>query len=604
MPEAALQRSAAKVLEACRAFLWRQVDAEGVLRCPVHRVEHPGKAAHLLVDAVRCADPRAVLLARRLSATLRPHPREPGLFVFGAGPQEPRGLTNWPVDAASIAIGLARAARCGSVEAEVSEALRRVGRDYLARVVEGKRVVAQRAWAAWGLAESVRALGEAPAWERVLADAASRCARVRGYDEGGEPPGVGAASAFYGSRVGAFLALARAALGVVDPGADVELVAAALRLSDAILPDGTKCPRPEAKPWYFPAGPEEASAVFDLLLLTRALRCAPERSELARAASARLQRLEERVDATRGLLPAAPGEGAFQCTVFFAAHALLLGEIEAEDWSAVARSAGATEAATPSSWAVHAPEFARLRAPQLHAVWTIERGPAGPLHGNETGAWPAALWSAERGTTVRLAARGAGSGFEVRSSRGSWHAAWRALRGELRFALHLLRLGLGTPERTRARTRAWRRFASFLVACARSGSAWDPVSEGIAWRSEGGAETLVLRGASARHALELRIAVRAAGTRLAIRETLNGLAGADAPLPIRFRLPRDARRVRVDAPQREGGKLAWRAGNAPFRATVRYVLEGDSGIAVGGSDARVVPCPPRIPRGSSWRRSV
>lgn len=550
-------------------------------RCPVHRTEHLGKSAYLLRAPEALAPEEQRALAVHLARALRPHPEQREVFVFGPGAREARNLASHAVDSASIAASLAAWLARGNDEPEVRIALQRCARSYLAPLAATKRIPAQRAWALWGLAEAAAALRDEElrlASRRGL-DAVLRSVRADGgvlYDESDRPRGTGSASAFYHSRVVGFAWLAARALGDEALLPDATLQAAARWLALLLFPDGAKAARPEAKPWYFPEGLEDISAPFDLLLLVPAARRAADR-ELATLARARLARHARCFEAAGAVHASLERGEAFQCASFFAAHALLLAEHDEGAWRALdALAEEGSPAQAPASagaWelrgtgdAAPAAKLARWRSPHLHALFLLERGHAGALHGAEAGGVIVACAGPDGRTRAVPSSRERPPGSRWRGTRVVRSSADFA---ELRFALHLLRLPSGIRGAHGGVRARWARFRGYLRAVRAMRAGWIHASDAelVETRVEG--RRLALRwrardaGGAALPGVELHREIVATALGFVCRERLH-LAPGVTLQGLAFVPPNGATMLRGAEPPREA--------RGPLRLALRYTL--------------------------------
>jgi len=323
-------------------------DEQGRILCPEHRVEHTGKSAAVIVTALVLArrDPgrrrelveAALQQGRRLVDNLVREGTSP-CFTFRPGRHDPFNCSNSVIDGGACADALAFLARELSEElfpAELEpfrEASLRHARTYLRYAVLDKGIPAQRAWGLTGLAAAWRT-----EQDEVLEEAALRAVEILAdiqNDDGSYPyhprewgaehPGSSDASAFYQSRVTAFLLHALEDLGR-DPRAPEfrpQLERGLEFLAGLHSPSGIKTGLVEAKPWYWGATYEVASHPFDVYALATGRRLfGHERyGRLAWAAAERwAEHLDER-GAPRSHLEG-PGRGrSYQCPVFWAGHA-------------------------------------------------------------------------------------------------------------------------------------------------------------------------------------------------------------------------------------------------------------------------------------------
>jgi hypothetical protein len=335
--------------------------ADGRLVCPEHRVEHTGKNAGAVVTALelaRHADPEdaarlesvALDLGRRVAGRLEREGTSP-CFTFRPGRHDPFNCSNSVIDggAASDALGaLARSLAGRRPERDLeplSAASLLHARTYLRYAVLDKGIPAQRAWGLTGLASAWRCEQDPLLVEAALA-AVEILAGIQRADGsypyhplewGAEHPGSADASAFYQSRVTAFLLHALEDLGL-DPLEErfAEQVTRGLDFLRALHgPDGLKVGLVEAKPWYWGATHEVASHPFDVAALAAGWRLSGDArlgAAALRAHRAWAAHLAED-GAPRSHVPG-PGRGrSYQCPVFWAGHARwtarALGDLEA-----------------------------------------------------------------------------------------------------------------------------------------------------------------------------------------------------------------------------------------------------------------------------------
>jgi hypothetical protein len=216
------------------------------------------------------------------------------------------------------------------------EACLRHARTYLRYAVLDKGIPAQRAWGLTGLAAAWR-LEQDPVLEEAALEAVRMLAEIQHPDGsypyhplewGAEHAGASDVSAYYQSRVTAFLIHALEDLGR-DPRSR-ELRGPLERGLEFLAalhgPDGIKVGLVEAKPWYWGATYEVASHPFDVYALAAGARLfgEPRYAHLASQAYAAWARHLDPGGAPRSHLPG-PGRGrSYQCPVFWAGHGLWL----------------------------------------------------------------------------------------------------------------------------------------------------------------------------------------------------------------------------------------------------------------------------------------
>jgi len=331
------------------AWLLSLRDGQGRIVCPWHKVEHTGKSAGVigLALALRTHDPDAnreellgvaVEQARRLVANLVNEPDSP-CYTFRPGRHDPFNCSNSVIDGGACSDALAQLVREAGDELEAADrdafraASLQHARTYLRYAVLDKEVPAQRAWGLVGLA-GAWSLENDEDLSRAAIEAVGVLEGVQFPDGaypyhpiewGGEHAGSADASAFYQSRVTAFLLEALQMLGrdPLDP-----IFSPPLRRGLAFLralqgPDGRKCGLVEAKPWYWGAPYEVASHPFDVFALARG-HALFGGTELAVAAARAFHAWSDHVSAKGVPSSHKPSEQAgesYQCPVFWAGHA-------------------------------------------------------------------------------------------------------------------------------------------------------------------------------------------------------------------------------------------------------------------------------------------
>ena len=215
-------------------------DGDGAIVCPFHRIEHTGKSAGAAVLACTLArhDPEAdheALLevarqqARRMVARLE-REGESTCFTFRPGRHDPYNCSNSVIDGGACSDALAEVVQTfgDRLESEEREAFVRASvlgaQTYLRYCVLDKGIPAQKAWALTGVAQA-HALSGHEVLELTVREGATILDALTRADgsvpyppvEGGAGhPGASDASAFYQSRVTAFLAFALERAGL-DP---------------------------------------------------------------------------------------------------------------------------------------------------------------------------------------------------------------------------------------------------------------------------------------------------------------------------------------------------------------------------------------------------
>ena len=447
-------------------------DGEGRVVCPEHQIEHTGKSACVAILAARLAahDPgsgsswgeAAVQQGRRLVANLEREGSSP-CHTFRPGRHDPYNNSNHVIDggACSDALSELVLALGGELAAEERGAFRRASllhaRSYLRYAVLDKGIPAQRAWGLTGLAGAF-ALEPDPELERAGVEAVGVLEGIQNADGSYpyHPPewgaghvGAGDASAFYQSRVTAFLIFALERMGRDPRGATfASPLRRGLRFLRALCgPDGIKCGLVEAKPWYWGAEYEVASHPFDVYALARG-------GELfgdPRLGAAALSSFRAWV---RHLAPdgrptshhPAPGRGrSYQCPLFWAAHACWLARALPELERTLAR--GEPESRGGASLDLSVTHFASVDLARVEdgavVAWVRGRRPGYNVHhGSSHGA--GLLRVVRRADGAELLARrrlcaDQEAEWSLFAGGPALGRGWRSGAGELRFAAWLAR---------------------------------------------------------------------------------------------------------------------------------------------------------------------
>lgn len=445
-------------------------DGEGAIICPFHRIEHTGKSAGVIAMACALArhDPqadRAFLfgVAREQALRLVRRLEREGnstCFTFRPGRHDPYNCSNSVIDGGACTDALVDCVETfgADLSPEDAEALTQAAvlsaQTYLRYCVIDKWIPAQKAWALTGVAQALRLSGH-----EVLDLTVREGTRILGElqrEDGSYPyhpaelgaphPGASDASAYYQSRVTAFLgySLERAGLGVDGGPWEKDLARGVDFLLGLVGPDGIKAGLVEAKPWYWGADHEVVSNPFDMYALGLGLtalgdgRCA---APLIKSFSAWEQHLLPSGE-PRSHLPGPGRKPSYQCPIFWGAHAT---------WAA--RALPFLEAAAEAAPGSDGPQGVRLFQDtglvRLDhgggAAWVRGLRPAGNLHhGSPLGAGLIRVVGAD-GTVLleRNHSAGAPEGEWADRSGGFQGArGWRANRKELRFSVWLARNAL------------------------------------------------------------------------------------------------------------------------------------------------------------------
>ena len=324
-------------------------NSEGAILCPAHGIEHTGKSAGVIVIAAGLArhDPQAdraalrdiaVQQGERLVARLE-REGDSTCFTFRPGRHDPYNCSNNVIDGGACADALAELSLTFGEElsAEQRERFQHAcvlhAQTYLRYAILDKAIPAQRAWAMTGAAGAWRLAGH-EVLELAVMEGVGILEGLQ-YPDGsyayhpleGHPghPGASDVSAFYQSRVTAFLLFSLERMGR-DPRSELFRgpILRGLEFLEALHgPDGIKVGAMEAKPWYWGADREVASHPFDVFALARGWSLFG-REDLGRAALGAFQAWAERLDAQGAPRSHLPEEGwgsSYQCPVFWAGHA-------------------------------------------------------------------------------------------------------------------------------------------------------------------------------------------------------------------------------------------------------------------------------------------
>ncbi len=327
-------------------WMLRHRDKDGRIICPEHGIEHTGKNAGAIVMACELAPHTdfadelfdvAVQQGRRLVERLE-REGESTCFTFRPGRHDPYNCSNNVIDGGACSDALAQLVQTfgDRLDAADREAFGRASvlhaQTYLRYALLDKGVPAQRAWAMTGVAQAWSLAGH-----EVLQLATTEGVGVLEsiqHPDGSYPyhplewgaahPGASDVSAFYQSRVTAFLMFALERLGRTL--SDELFAPPILRGLEFLLglqgPDGIKCGLVEAKPWYWGANHEVASHPFDVYALSAGWRHfgRPRMGDgAARAFEAWAKHIASDGE-PQSHLPGAGRRKSYQCPMFWAGH--------------------------------------------------------------------------------------------------------------------------------------------------------------------------------------------------------------------------------------------------------------------------------------------
>lgn len=586
----------AEILEPLRRsldWLLSLRDGDGRIVCPEHKLEHTGKSACAAITAAELwrhaeqGPERDGFLAaarqqgRRLVANLVREDTGP-CHTFRPGRHDPFNCSNSVIDGGACSDALAHLVAALGVElaAEDREAFAQASllhaRTYLRYAVLDKGIPAQRAWGLTGLA-AAHALegGEADGdLARAALEAVGLLEGIQ-HGDGSYPyhplawgavhPGASDVSAFYQSRLTAFLIFALERLGH-DP-TDARFRGSLERGLDFLCalqgPDGIKTGMVEAKPWYWGAAYEVASHPFDVYALASGFRLfGKPRYAVAAARAHRAWVAHLGLDGRPKSHAAGAGRGrSYQCPVFWAAHACWLARA-AEDLEAIlATGADREPERGPDDCDIeYFPEASLVRLEDARVVAWVRGGrPACNVHhGSPHGAG-----------LIRVVSRPDARDLVERCRLGGANEAeWTGKKGlpslvrglsaggsELRFAMWLARVHARAGRRKDALLEPLRVFKRGVLAFghARVGSAFDlaPVLEvkdhGVTLTGR-----LAHRDGTPVARSSLRREYRVDGRGLVVEERLERAGGARA---VAFQVPRAASDV-----ERNGTEIRYRLG--------------------------------------------
>jgi hypothetical protein len=463
-------------------------DGRGRILCPEHRVEHSGKSAGAIVLALelRRLDPRcdrqrwaavAVEQGRRLVANLEREGTSPA-HTFRPGRHDPFNCSNSVIDGGAASDALAQLAGdlAQELDAEDRESFAAAAllhaRTYLRYAALDKGVPAQRAWGLTGLA-AAWALEPDEVLEAAALEAVGLLERIQHGDGsypyhpsawGAEHPGASDVSAYYQSRVTAFLlhALERLGRAPSDAAFRAPLERGLAFLSALVGPDGIKCGLVEAKPWYWGATYEVASHPFDAFALARGWRHFGG-EELAAAAVASFRSWARHLGADGALASHRPGPGrgrSYQCPLFWAGHAMWMARA-VEDLEAILAGPAVQAGADECVRVRHFPDASLARLEDGAVVaWVRGRRPGvSVLHGSPHGAGLLRVVRRADGSELLERCRLGGRQEAEWSGRCGGPAplrGWRAGRSELGFSLWLARVHLRAGRPLQALAAPWR----------------------------------------------------------------------------------------------------------------------------------------------------
>jgi hypothetical protein len=450
-------------------------DGAGRIVCPEHGIEHTGKSAGAAVLALELARHEdgarlreaAAGQGRRMVANLVREGTS-ACHTFRPGRHDPFNCSNSVIDGGACSDALAALAQGlgdDTLPAREREAFAAASllhaRTYLRYAVLDKGIPAQRAWGLTGLA-AAHALEADRELERAALEAVGVLEGIQHADGsypyhplewGGAHPGSADVSAFYQSRLSAFLVFALERMGRDPRG---EVFAAPLRRGlDFLLAlqgvDGIKVGLLEAKPWYWGATYEVASHPFDVYALARGWRLF-DRPRLATAAVRAFQAWVAHLgpDGKPASHRPGPGRGrSYQCPLFWAAHAEWIARA-LPDLEAALRAGHPLPEPAPGGIDLSVAWFPQAQLGRIEdgrvTAWVRGARPAYDVHhGSPHGAGLLRVQRRADGAELLERCRlGGAQEAEWSGSAGlpSPARGWRGGGAELRFALWLARVHL------------------------------------------------------------------------------------------------------------------------------------------------------------------
>jgi hypothetical protein len=445
-------------------------DSQGRIMCPWHRIEHTGKNAGVIVMASVLADLTdgsdrdeliavAVQQAHRLCARLE-REDDSTCFTFRPGRHDPYNCSNNVIDGGACSDALAELVlrhgdKLARQDRELFQAASvRHAQTYLRYAIIDKGVPAQRAWAMTGAAGAWKLVGH-DVLELAVMEGAGILAGVQNPD-GGYPyhpieggaghPGASDVSAFYQSRVTAFLmfSLERMGRDPVSPLHRAPIMRGLTMLEALFGPDGIKVGTLEAKPWYWGASYEVAAHPFDVYALSRGA-VLYNKEHFGRAALRAFEAWSQHLSPTgqpSSHHPAPGREASYQCPVFWAGHASWMAR-SLESLQRCSQLNTATCTATELA-IMHFPNASLTRLEDECVVaWVRGKRPGYNVsHGSPFGAGLLRVYSKRRDEDLLVRSRFAQQiegEWSAEAGASSLQRGWESCGKELRFSLWLAR---------------------------------------------------------------------------------------------------------------------------------------------------------------------
>lgn len=338
------------VLRGLSRFFVDQMDDDGAVRCPRHKVEHTGKnvyAALLHLYNWRYTREEEYLdVARRVVLRTVDNlglDAGSGVQVFLPGRTDGRNSSNNAIDGGACVDAICQVLdevpevfsdderhRCdAAITTHVDEYLRHAARE--------RPIPAQRLWAGTGVARAAVRLGRDDWRADVLAGVARSVEEISPeglapYIPEGAPdcehPGLADLSTYYHSRTPGFIVAIHDVLDEPLTGATRDAVERALDALVAMRDGlGRKVLHNEAKAWYWESEYEVASHAFDAYALLRGGELLG-RDDLVVEASRVVEEWIAHLDAFHGGVNSHHGRGTnYQCPVFWSGHAAWIARI-------------------------------------------------------------------------------------------------------------------------------------------------------------------------------------------------------------------------------------------------------------------------------------
>ncbi|GJM22237.1 MAG: hypothetical protein DHS20C15_21520 [Planctomycetota bacterium] len=338
------------ILRGLSRFFESNTDAQGVLRCKRHRVEHTGKNVyaaliHLMLWRYSREEEPLEAAKRVVLHTVDMLGEDPDskVPVFLPGRVDPRNASTNAIDGGACADVLATVLEevpelfSESERARITDALVQHVEGYLRHAARERPITAQRLWAGTGTARAARLLGRDDWAADALAGA--KLALEELAPDGVAPyipahtdhcthPGLADISGFYHSRTPGFVLAIHEFLDAPLSDWHQERLRASLDALVAFRDGlGRKLIQNEAKAWYWESDYEVASHPFDAYALHVGARRL-ERPLYENEAGRVMQEWIAHLSKLDGGVLSHHGRGTnFQCRIFWSGHAAWVARI-------------------------------------------------------------------------------------------------------------------------------------------------------------------------------------------------------------------------------------------------------------------------------------